>query len=129
MLATLSQPVRARSENFSVIRTEIIVVTNCGRFCLGHKRINFSTVFPGQAVGIKEVHDIWLVSFMDYDLEYFDLETRVLEPLDNPFGPRLLPMSSVRCVTHGFGPGLDPTRNGGQCRARTCDLLLVRQAL
>jgi putative transposase len=29
---------------------------------------------------------------MDYDLGYFDLETRVLEPLDNPFGPRLLPM-------------------------------------
>ena len=24
---------------------------------------------------------------MDYDLGYFDLETRVLEPLDNPFGP------------------------------------------
>src|SRR5258705_7229806 len=92
VLATLSQPVRARSENFSVIRTKIIVVTNCGRVCLGHKKINFSTVFAGQAVGIKEVHDIWLVSFMDYDLEYFDLETRVLEPLDNPFGPRLLPM-------------------------------------
>jgi ornithine cyclodeaminase/alanine dehydrogenase-like protein (mu-crystallin family) len=34
----------------------------------------------------------WLVSFMDYDLGYFDLDTRVLEPLDNPFGPRLLPM-------------------------------------
>ena len=41
----------------------------------------------------KEIHDdIWLVSFMDYDLGYFDLETRVLEPLDNPFGPKLLPM-------------------------------------
>jgi hypothetical protein len=45
----------------------------------------FSTVFAGQAVDIQEVHDdIWLVSFMDYDLGYFDLETRVLEPLDNP---------------------------------------------
>jgi len=42
---------------------KIIVVTNCGRTCLGHKKINFSTVFAGQAVGIKEVHDdIWLVS-------------------------------------------------------------------
>jgi len=52
------------------------------------------TVFAGQAVGIKEVHDdIWLVSFMDYDLGYFDLETRVLEPLENPFGPKVLPMS------------------------------------
>src|ERR1700752_5235603 len=72
---------------------KIIVVTNCGRICLGHKKINFSTVFAGQAVGIKEVHDdIWLVSFMDYDLGYFDLETRVLEPLENPFGPKVLPM-------------------------------------
>src|SRR5499427_5357781 len=72
---------------------KVIVVTNCGRICLGSKKINFSTVFAGQAVGIKEVHDdIWLVSFMDYDLGYFDLDTRVLEPLDNPFGPRLLPM-------------------------------------
>jgi hypothetical protein len=42
----------------------------------------------------EEVHDdIWLVSFMDYDLGYFDLETRVLEPLENPFGPKVLPMS------------------------------------
>jgi putative transposase len=51
-------------------------------------------VFASQAVGIKEVHDdIWLVSFMDYDLGYFDLETRVLEPLENPFGPKVLPLS------------------------------------
>jgi hypothetical protein len=42
---------------------------------LGNKKINFSQVFAGQAVGIKEVHDdIWLVSFMDYDLGYFDLD-------------------------------------------------------
>src|SRR5262249_43075713 len=49
-----------------------IVVMCCGRICLGCKKINFSTVFVGQAVGIREVHDdIWLVSFMDYDLGYF----------------------------------------------------------
>ncbi len=61
--------------------------------CLGSKKSNFSQVFAGQAVGIKEVHDdIWLVSFMDYDLGYFDLDTRVLEPLENPFGPKLSPM-------------------------------------
>jgi len=70
-----------------------IVVTHYGRLCLGHKKIDFSTVFAGQAVGIKEVHDdIWLVSFMDYNLGYFDLETRMLEPLENPFGPKVLPM-------------------------------------
>ena len=72
----------------------VIHVTNCGRICLHRKKINLSTVFAGQAVDLKEVHDgIWLVSFLDYDLGYFDLETRVLEPLENPFGPNLLPMS------------------------------------
>src|SRR5437667_10844069 len=71
-----------------------IGVTRCRRICLGKKKINFSQVFAGQAVGIKEVHDdIWLVSFMYYDLGYFDLETRVFEPLENPFGPKVLPMS------------------------------------
>ena len=29
-----------------------IVVTRCGRICLGRKKINFSQVFAGQAVGI-----------------------------------------------------------------------------
>jgi len=29
---------------------------------------------------------------MDYALGYFDLETRVLEPLGNPFRPKVLPM-------------------------------------
>ena len=76
------------------LHDKTIVVTRCGRICLGQKKINLSQVFAGQAVGIREVQDdIWLVSFMDYDLGYFDLETRVLEPLDNPFGPKVLPMS------------------------------------
>ena len=59
----------------------------------GAERRRFE-VFAGQAVGTKEVqHDIWLVSFMDYDLGYPDLETPVLEPLVNPFGPKVSPMS------------------------------------
>jgi hypothetical protein len=45
-------------------------------------------------LGIKEVDDgIWLASFMHYDLGYFDLEQKTLQPLDNPFGTRLSPMS------------------------------------
>ena len=53
-------------------------------------QINLSTSLAGQAGGIKEVDEgIWLVSFMDYDLGYIDLETRVLEPFENPFGPRV----------------------------------------
>jgi hypothetical protein len=76
------------------LHDKTIVVTRCGRICVGNKKINFSQVFAGQAVGIKEVHDdIWLVSFMDYDLGYSDLDNGVLEPLENPFGPKVLPMS------------------------------------
>ena len=46
-----------------------------------------------QKLGIKEVDDgIWLVSFMHYDLGYFDLKQRPLQPLDNPFGTTLSPM-------------------------------------
>jgi len=71
-----------------------IVVTACGRICMYRKKINISTVLAGQRLGIKEVDDgIWLVSFMSYDLGFIDLEQRTLQPLDNPFGPRLLPMS------------------------------------
>ena len=70
-----------------------IHVTCCGRICLHRKKINLSTVFAGQAVGLKEVEEgIWLVSFMDYDLGYVDLEEKTLQPLANPFGPKVLPM-------------------------------------
>jgi len=74
-------------------------------WCCGEPAKSFGALRPirpsgvGDFMGmdkshIKEVHDdIWLVSFMDYDLGYFDLETRVLEPLENPFGPKVLPMS------------------------------------
>ena len=66
---------------------QTVVVTNCGRLCLHRKKINLSMSLAGQAVGIKEVDDgIWLVSFMQYDLGYIDLEEKALQPLDNPFG-------------------------------------------
>ncbi len=58
----------------------------------------------GQNVGIKQVSDrIWLVTFIDYDLGYFDDETCRLEPIDNPFGPKVLPMSPVSNVTYVSG--------------------------
>ena len=70
------------------------IVTHCGRICYKRRKINLSQVFAGQAVGVKQVGDrIWLVTFMDYDLGYFDDETCRLEPIANPFGPKVLPMS------------------------------------
>jgi hypothetical protein len=71
-----------------------ITVTSCGRICMHRKKINLSVVLAGQKLGIKEVDEgIWLVSFMHYDLGYIDLEQKTLQPLDNPFGPGLSPMS------------------------------------
>jgi hypothetical protein len=65
---------------------------------------NVSIVLAGQKLGIKEVDvGIWLASFMHYDLGYFDLEQKTLQPLDNPFGTRLSSMSWVRPVTHVSG--------------------------
>jgi hypothetical protein len=81
-----------------------VLVTACGRLCLHRKKINISTVLAGQKLGIKEVDDgIWLLSFMHFDLGYFDLEQKTLQPLDNPFGSRLSPI--LRYVVLPICPG------------------------
>jgi putative transposase len=72
---------------------ETITVTCCGRICFRSRKVNLSHAFAGQNVGVTQVGErIWLVSFMQYDLGYFDDETCRLEPIDNPFGPKVLPM-------------------------------------
>jgi putative transposase len=69
------------------------LVTNCGRICYKRRKINVSTVFAGQLLGVKQVtNSVWLVSFMHYDLGYFDAETVRLEPIKNPFRSNVLPM-------------------------------------
>jgi putative transposase len=46
-----------------------------------------------QKVRVRKVSErIWLVTFMHYDLGYFGDETCRLEPIENPFGPKVLPM-------------------------------------
>ena len=73
-----------------------ITVTSCGRICIGRRKINLSYVFAGQRVGIKEVSEkIWLVSFMKYDLGFFDEEFGRVECAENPFGAKVSPMSPV----------------------------------
>ena len=36
---------------------------------------------------------IWLLTFVQCELGHFDDETCRIEPIENPFAPRLLPMS------------------------------------
>jgi hypothetical protein len=47
----------------------------------------------GQNVGVKQVEDsVWLVSFMTYDLAFFDHEKKKIEPIPDPFDEKVLPM-------------------------------------
>ena len=90
----LTTPLRRLAELIYPFHDREVLVTACERLCLHRKRSNVSTVLAGQKLGIKEVDDgIWLASFMHYDLGYFDLGQKTLQPLDNPFGTRLSPMS------------------------------------
>ncbi|MEM1146094.1 MAG: IS481 family transposase [Pseudomonadota bacterium] len=74
----------------------VIKVTQCGRICIGRRKINLSSVFAGQFVGVREVaDDVWVVSFMEYDLGFFDRTVNRVEPVGvNPFALKVLPMSS-----------------------------------
>ena len=64
-----------------------IRVTQCGRICIRTRKIQFSRAFAG----VREVSEgIWLVSFMSYDLGFFDETENRVEPIgENPFAPKL----------------------------------------
>ena len=88
------RPYRGLSELDYPLHDWASTVTTCGRICFRSRKVNLSQVFAGQQVGVRQVDEhIWLVTFMHYDLGYFDDETCRLEPIDNPFGPIVLPMS------------------------------------
>jgi putative transposase len=77
-----------------------VIVTTCGRICFNTRKINLSHVFAGQRVGIKQVDDrLWLITFMDYDLGYFDDTECRLEPLDNP-----LALNCYPCLQNKMSP-------------------------
>lgn len=89
-----ARPYRGLAEIDYPFHDKTVTVTTCGRICIRRKKVNLSTVFAGQKVGIKQVDDkLWLASFMTYDLGYFDEYACRLEPIENPFGKNVLPMS------------------------------------
>ena len=88
------RPYLGTPELFYPFHDKTIQVTQCGRICRGTVKVNLSTAFAGQEVGIKEVEDgIWVVSFLNYDLGYFDEVGKRVEPVADPFGSKVLPMS------------------------------------
>ncbi len=79
---------------FYPFHDKTVRVTRCGRICEGGLKVSVSSSFAGQDVGIKEVEDgIWVVTFLDYDLGYFDENNSRIEPVDDPFDKKVLPMS------------------------------------
>jgi putative transposase len=74
---------------------QTIAMTHLRPICFKGQKVNLSHVFAGQRVGVTQVGErIWLVTFMHYDLGYSDDETCRLEPIENPFGPKVLPVSA-----------------------------------
>ncbi len=73
-----------------------LTVTRCGRICFGRRKVNLSRSLAGQNVGVKQItDDIWIVSFMHFDLGFFDHESCRLECAENPFAAKLSPMSTA----------------------------------
>jgi putative transposase len=90
-----TRPYRGLEDLTYPFHDDTFTVTQCGRICFKGRKVNLSQVFAGQNVGVTQVGEhVWLVTFMRYDLGYFDDETCRLEPIENPFRPKVLPMSS-----------------------------------
>lgn len=72
---------------FYPFHDKTITVSQCGRICDRGLKVSLSRAFAGVEVGIKEMEDgIWVVSFLDYDLGYFDDKGKRVEPIEDPFG-------------------------------------------
>ena len=68
------------------LHDQTITVTQCGRVCAKGLKVSLSRAFAGQEVGIKEMEDgIWVVSFLNYDLGYFDNNSRKVAPVEDLF--------------------------------------------
>ncbi len=96
LYSTSPRPYQGLSELTYPLHDRTVMVTHCGRICIGRRKVNLSQVFAGQNVGIKEVSEkIWLVTFMHYDLGFFDEESGRVECAPNPFSAKASTMSPV----------------------------------
>lgn len=59
------------------------------------RRYAASELRTTQSVVCEVADQIWLVSFMEYDIGFFDENENRIETAPNPFSSKVLPMSSV----------------------------------
>src|SRR5262249_8766747 len=75
-----------------------IMVTGCGRICFHGRNVNLSHVFAGQCVGVTQVGEhIWLVTFVQYDLGYFDDETSARADPESVWTESVTPPLGINC--------------------------------
>ncbi|HUN94393.1 MAG TPA: hypothetical protein VMU33_20240 [Burkholderiaceae bacterium] len=120
-------PVRAsttRQNQPNRVRAGSWVVEAIDAYRARTARSTVSVVFPTRG---EENNGIWQVNFMHYEIGFFDLETCRLEPVENPFGAKVLTMSPVSSANHvtGMHPrrlvgraGLEPATNGLRVRSK-----------
>lgn len=67
-----------------------LLISNCGRVCVGKQKVHITKALAHQPVGLKEVDvGIWQVDFMNYTLGYFDQESDQFAPNEDPFNLKL----------------------------------------
>jgi putative transposase len=81
-----TRPYRGLPEIDYPFHDRTVTVTTCGRICFNRQKINLSTVFAGQSVGIKQVSE-HIGSSASWTTISATLTTKhaVLEPLENSF--------------------------------------------
>jgi putative transposase len=72
---------------------QTVPATHYGRIGFEDAEADLSHLLPARMSPSRIGEHIWLVTFTHDDLGYLDDETCRLEPIENPFVPKVLPMS------------------------------------
>jgi len=121
-----SDPIRDSARSATPFQYRTVTVSQCGRVCYNGQKINLSRSFAGQNVGVKQVDDqVWLISFMQYDLGYFDSDTCRLEPIENPFAEEVLPMCPEWTLTIAMEENASPARGEMGLTSVSCSVPLA----
>ena len=85
-----SRPYLGLPELFYPGYDKSLLISNCGKVCIGKRKVHISKAFSNQLVGLKEVDDeIWQIDFMNYALGFFDGESNKFAPREDPFGLKI----------------------------------------
>ena len=90
-----SRPYRGLEELAYPFHNGTFTVTQCGRICFKARKVNLSHVFAARTWASRRSANASGSSASCTTISgYFDDETCRLEPIENPFGPKVLPMCS-----------------------------------